>query len=289
MTRDEYLQKLAYEFGCRAAEQGMDKEAFLGLGIKALGKGLQTTWGLGKGMLSNMGKGLTGSVGDFGVGVAKQFQKAAPRAYEWSRVAGRGVPREALGFGLLGGVLNSAMADPGERMKAFGTGFAGGALGGAAWRGAGNVIRHGQAKAYKAMHGGRLFPAGSRTPYVRDAAGKVLEGPAGGGQFQAGKGLYSGAGSKVFKPQSAVADTAKAHTEAGKSWFTNPNRWYNRANEGAMKRIGSKAVVGALPLAGAVAASSYTPTFEGESGGAQGAQQGAAANPYNNPYYQQGA
>jgi len=267
MTRDEYLQKLAYEFGCRAAEQGMDKEAFLGLGIKALGKGLQTTWGLGKGMLSNMGKGLTGSVGDFGVGVAKQFQKAAPRAYEWSRVAGRGVPREALGFGLFGGVLNSAMADPGERMKAFGTGFAGGALGGAAWRGAGNVIRHGQAKAYKAMHGGRLFPQGA----------------------QGGKGLYSSAGSRVFKPQSAVADAAKAHTEAGKSWFTNPNRWYNRANEGAMKRIGSKAVVGALPLAGAVAASSYTPTFEGESGGAQGAQQGAAANPYNNPYYQQGA
>lgn len=52
---------------------------------------------------------------------------------------GAGAAGDAVSFGALSGGINAAMADPGERMSAFGKGFAGGALGGAAWRMGGNV------------------------------------------------------------------------------------------------------------------------------------------------------
>lgn len=56
---------------------------------------------------------------------------------EWAARAasiGRGAGRDAASFGLLSGGLSAATAEPGDRLSAFGRGFAGGALGGAAWR-----------------------------------------------------------------------------------------------------------------------------------------------------------
>lgn len=64
-----------------------------------------------------------------------------------ARRIGRGVGREAAGFGLLSGGLSAATAAPGERLEAFGRGFAGGALGGAAWRMGGTATRMGLRKA----------------------------------------------------------------------------------------------------------------------------------------------
>lgn len=253
MTREEYFQKLAYGIGRQQAYvEETEKQASIGTGLRA-------AWGLGKNLFSGANKGLTGGLETFGKALVSPIKSVSPKTYSWLRTAGKGMSKDMVGFGLLGGGINAAMADPGERMSAFGKGLASGALGGAAWRGASNVLRRAQVSGYKALHGGKLYPAGQ------------------------GKGLYGRAQGNVFKPVKSVGDAAKAHTAAGKSWFTSPERWYNRFNEGAVKRIGAKAAIGAVPLAGAFAASSYAPTFEGE-----GSDMGAAPQPqYQNPYQQQ--
>jgi len=257
MTRREYFQKLAYDLGRQAAIKEMEKQAGLGTGLKA-------AWGLGKNLWSGAFEGISGGLGHLGKSLATPVKSVSPKTYSWLRTAGRGMPKDMVSFGLFGGGINAALADPGDRMSAFGKGFAGGALSGVAWRGASNVLRRAQVGGYKALHGGKLYPAGQ------------------------GKGLYGRAQGDVFKSTKspAVQDATKAHQAAGNSWFTSPERWYNRFNEGAAKRIGAKAAVGTLPVAGAIAASSYTPTFEGQDS-SMGAAPQDAGQQYANPYTQQ--
>jgi len=250
MTRREYFQKLAYDLGRQAAIKEMEKQAGLGTGLKA-------AWGLGKNLWSSTFKGLTSGLGTLGRTAIKPIQGVSPGTHKWLTTAGKGVASDMVGFGLLGGGINAALADPGERLKAFGTGAVGGALSGAAWRGTSNVLAAGQKSLYRGLHGNKL------TPY----------GP--------GKGLYGRAQGTVFKPVESVSRQAKAHVKAEKSWFTNPERWYNRFNQGAVGRIGAKAAIGTVPLAGALYASSLTPSFEGD-----GATMGAAP-PANPPQYGQ--
>lgn len=59
---------------------------------------------------------------------------------------GQGAASEAAGFGLLGAGLGAATAEPGQRSDAALRGFAGGALGGGAWRMGGNAARMGMGK-----------------------------------------------------------------------------------------------------------------------------------------------
>lgn len=279
MTREEYFQKLAYSIGRQQAYvEETEKQAVFG---GSLGNFARSAWNLGKNLWSGAYQGAQSGLGTLGKSMISPIKDISPGTYKWLRIAGGHVPRDMVGFGLFGGGINALMADPGDRMSAFGKGFAGGALGGAAWRGASNVIGQAQRSAYRAMHGGKLYPNATRqlVRFKHPETGKMVS----ANLFKPGKGLYGSAQGNVFKSVKSVEEASKAHTAAGKSWFTNPERWYNRFNEGAAKRIGSKAAIGAVPVAGAFAASAYTPSFEGEN-----PNMGAAPQPqYQNPYSQQ--
>lgn len=146
------------------ADMGMDKEAIwgavAGLGARALpwiGKGLSKLWGATGSKvvgatakpLGWAGQKLTGAVG-----------QVSPGAANLMTTIGKGSAREAAGFGLLSGGLNAATAEPGDRLSAFGRGFAGGALGGAAWRMGGNAARMGLGRALGPERMGNLYRAG---------------------------------------------------------------------------------------------------------------------------------
>lgn len=259
MTRNEYFQKLAYEVGHQAALEGMEKEAFLPV--------LRAAWGLGKGLFGGLTKNVTSGLGSMGtklVGAVKgtgtsPFRTSLAKGME---IAGRGMAKDTVSFGLLGGGLGAAF-NPEDRWGGFQRGFMSGALGGAAWRGAGNLARVGQFKAMKAI-----------SPQFANTMQTARMG-------------------KVFKPVAEMAEASKAHQLAGKGWFTDPGRFWNRANPGMMKRVGAKAALGTVPVGAAFYASGATPTFEPElsnpqqygfgaqSGyGAQMPQQGYGASPY---------
>lgn len=69
-----------------------------------------------------------------GRAVGTAVSEASPTAGKFLRNLTRGSARDMASFGLLGGGINAAMADPNERWDAFQRGFGGGALGGLAWR-----------------------------------------------------------------------------------------------------------------------------------------------------------
>lgn len=232
MTREEYFQKLAYEAGKHAALSGMEKEAWVGLALQGLGRLGGAAY---KAVTGGLSKGL-GSIGGKLVGAVKPH---APGVAKWMDIAGKGMAKDMTQFGLLSGGLG-ALANPEDRWGGFQRGFLGGALGGAAWRGAGNIIRQGQRNLIGGMKGGQEF----LRKYVDTPVFKPLK-------TEAGK-------------LTNIGRASAKHTKAGKGWFTDPGRFWNRANPGAMKRIGAKAAFGALPLAGAVGASMYAPTFEPE-------------------------
>lgn len=68
---------------------------------------------------------------------------ASPGTMSFMQNVGRGAARDAGMFGLLGGGIGAATAEPGQRGEGFLRGAAGGMLGGAAWRVGGNLTRQG--------------------------------------------------------------------------------------------------------------------------------------------------
>ena len=125
--------------------EDMEKDAILGA-VAGLGRGL---WGLGKGLWGVGGKALgavakpVGGAGNWAVQRGGTALGASPGRIKQIQGLGKGMATEAVGFGALSGGINAAMADPGERGTAFMKGFGSGALGGLAWRGAGNVASAG--------------------------------------------------------------------------------------------------------------------------------------------------
>lgn len=114
------------------ADLGLEKNAFF---LGAAAKGL---WGLASKPLL----GVANRIGGWALGGAKAMG-ASPKTMGFLSNLGRGAARDAASFGLFGGGLNAALADPGQRGEAFLRGAAGGMLGGAAWRMGGNAARMG--------------------------------------------------------------------------------------------------------------------------------------------------
>jgi hypothetical protein len=160
--QSDLLVTIAYMRGMsKAAEEaGLDKEAFWGALARFGGAAIKGLGSLGKGVVSGgsklfnlaakplergfnwAGKGL---VGNAAKGTEGMISKVLPQSVS-SKVlpyAGQGMGKDMATFGLLGGGINAAMAPEGERGKAFLSGLAGGAAGGAAWRGASNLLGKG--------------------------------------------------------------------------------------------------------------------------------------------------
>lgn len=149
-----------------AEEAGLDKEAFWGALARLGGAAIKGIGSLGSKVISGgskvwntaakpLEKGF-GRIGEGLVGKAYGSPKAVPGMLEkilpqsvskhvapYAQIAGRGMAKDMATFGLMGGGINAAIAPEGERGKAFLSGLAGGAAGGAAWRGASNLLGKG--------------------------------------------------------------------------------------------------------------------------------------------------
>lgn len=123
-----------------------------------------------------------GRAGNRAVDAAGRWAGASPATIAKIQGLGKGMAREATDFGLLSGGLEAALADPDERGSAFLRGAAGGALGGLAWRGAGNLasagIKRGLGKRFGAVE------AASKQPWL--------------GKLEAGQSRLKGLGAQAL-------------------------------------------------------------------------------------------
>jgi len=196
----------AYDIGTESALEklGFTKEAFGGR------------------ILGGIGKGLVGELSR--LGTPKVVTNTLLRV-------GKGSGREAFGFGLFGGGTNAAFAEPGERLDAFGRGFAGGMTSGGLWRGGGNIARMGL---YKGL--GKHFMPVSRAarPGFTGTVKKVNQ----GANFQLlGKDIP---GTHMLR---------KPYWQAKRKAF----------KDVGLKSIGAKTLLGGVPLAAGIGASSLVP------------------------------
>ena len=172
MYDGDTMVKIAYAKGLvKAAEDaGMDKEAIWGAiarGLGALGSFGAKLWGAGKAGYGIASKPIEGAMSAVGRGGLNMAEKVLPKgvgshvmpylkimggsgataAQEAAAVAAKktlpGMARTMVGFGAFSGGINALSAEPGHRGEAFAKGFAGGALGGAAWHGASNLLGKG--------------------------------------------------------------------------------------------------------------------------------------------------
>lgn len=207
------------ELGLRPAEESMEKQAVIGL--------------LGKGFGAIGGAALKGAT-----------RIGAPKwALKGMETVGKGMGRDAALFGLLGGGLSAATAEPGDRLKAFGRGFLGGAAGGAAWAGGQNIVRAGLGKALGKTTSGlgrlaKLEEMGGSHHWLGLGSAKSAVKPQGWNPFTRWKGTMTGGGP-----------------------------WSEK-----LKRFGAKAGVGIPVFAGGMAASSFIP-HEIDVGGALASKQ----------------
>ena len=209
-----------------AAELGreaFEKEAIWGL-LSGAYKGLRT---LGTGLFGRAGKAITGAVG-----------KHSPRAAQILSRAGRGAAPEMWTFGMLGGGLG-ALTNPEDRASGFLRGFAGGALGGLGWRAGSNVARRALQKGLLKVPGGKEF-------------------------------MQKGYSTRLFR-KLTPAEQGRSLLAAKGSTGGVPSLWSRRmfgpgrqlAYGDVAKHIGRRAVLGGIPIAGALAGTSLMPTFEG--------------------------
>lgn len=138
-----------------AEEAGLDKEAFWGALANLGAKAIPWLGRLGKSVISGgskvwnaAAKPIEQGFGWAGKGVLSGAEKVLPQAASqrilpYARIAGQGMAKDMASWGLFSGGINAALAPEGERGKAFLTGFIPGAAGGAAWRGASNLLGKG--------------------------------------------------------------------------------------------------------------------------------------------------
>lgn len=112
------------------ADLGLEKEAFFG----AIGTAARF-----------LAKPLTGLASRFGGMLTRGVEAAgaSPGTMRFMKQVGTGAARDAGLFGLLGGGIGAATAEPGQRGEGFLRGAAGGMLGGAAWRMGSNLATQG--------------------------------------------------------------------------------------------------------------------------------------------------
>jgi hypothetical protein len=134
--------------------------------VSAIAKAAPKVWGglkwVGSKLWGKGGKG--GALGAVAEPIGRAGQWAAqrggtamglkPGTISKVQDLGKGMAREAVGFGALSGGLSAATAEPGQRGEAFLRGFGSGALGGLAWRGAGNLATAGLKRGLGAGAGG---------------------------------------------------------------------------------------------------------------------------------------
>ena len=140
---------------------GLAKEAFWGAALGAVGRGL---WGAGRGLLNFVSKPAANMFGRVGEGVMGAAGRAgvSPQNLARLRTLGQGAAGDAATFGMIGGGVGAATAEPGDRLSGFGRGFAGGALGGAAWRMGSNAATMGMGRALGPQNMARINQAGSQ-------------------------------------------------------------------------------------------------------------------------------
>lgn len=223
MTREEQFRRLANELG----RQEFEKEAQLGLLWKGLQGAYRGVRSLGTGLFGRAGKAITSAVG-----------KQSPGAARWLARAGKGAAPEMWTFGVLGGGLG-ALTNPEDRMGGFMRGFAGGALGGLGWRAGSNIARRAMQKGLLKLPGGKEF-------------------------------MYKGYKNRLFR-KLTPAEQGRSLLAAKGSTGGVPGLWARRtfgpgqqlSYAEAAKHIGRRAVLGGVPIAGALVGSSMMPTFEG--------------------------
>jgi len=206
-----------------AGRQEFEKEAVWGA-LKGAYTGLRS---LGTGLFGRAGQAVTGAVG-----------KHSPEAARWLARTGKGAAPEMWTFGMLGGGLG-AMTNPEDRMGGFMRGFAGGALGGLGWRAGSNVARRAMQKGLLKVPGGKEF-------------------------------MYKGYKQRLFRPLTG-AEKGRKLLAKGPKGAQVPGLWSRRtfgagrqmSYADAAKHIGRRAVLGGVPIAGALGVSSMMPTFEG--------------------------
>lgn len=148
------------DLGLVPPEGGMEKQAWgallsaAGRGLLAGGKWLGSKLWSGAGAATKAVASPVGKAGNKAVEWAGTRLGATPQTIKKIQGLGKGMATEAVGFGALGGGIEAAMAEPGQRGQAFLRGFGSGALGGLAFRGAGNLATAGLRKGLGAGAGG---------------------------------------------------------------------------------------------------------------------------------------
>lgn len=136
------------DLGLLSAEE-LEKTAWVAPALAAAGRVLPWLWRGVKGLWGAGGKAVGAvatPIGAAGRGATQAVGSrlgASPATIAKIQGLGKGMARDAVGFGLFGGGIEAATAKPGERGQAFARGFGSGALGGMAFRGAGNLATAG--------------------------------------------------------------------------------------------------------------------------------------------------
>ena len=184
-----------------------------------IARGGRALWGLGSKLWGAGGKAIelgAKPIGALGRGITQRVGTrlgASPEMIGKIQGLGKGMAREGVGFGLFGGGLEAAMAEPGERGQAFMRGFGSGMLGGMAFRGASNLATAGMRRMMpqafpkletmaKPGFFGKLGPGESR---LKSMGAKML---VGGVPFAAGMGASMFTPTFHGQPQSSYQQYA---------------------------------------------------------------------------------
>ncbi len=179
---------------------------------------------------------VTGAAGKAGRSFVSGVKN--PTAKKWLGAAGNKGARDAWMFGTFSGGLG-ALTNPEDRLGGFARGAAAGALSGFGWRAGQNITSGLMRKGMKNTGWGRKFMR-----YTR---------PGNKGQ-------------KLFQPLSKKQLFAKSKGRKTPGLWERRNFGAGRDLTGgqAARLVGQRAALGTVPIAGGFAASSYTPTFDGE-------------------------
>jgi hypothetical protein len=182
-------------------------------------------------------KALRGAATGFAGKAGKKFLSGVknPTAKKWLGAAGAGGAKDMWTFGALGGGLG-ALGNPEDRLGGFFRGAAGGALSGLGWRAGSNLATGFMRKGLKQTGWGRKL--------LRQTAGKHQQ--------------------KLFRPLTGKEQLLKSQGGKVPGMWARRNFGAGRQLTGgqAAKLMGARAALGALPIAGGLAVSSYTPTFD---------------------------
>ena len=244
MTRDEF-HKRAYELGQQAA---FEKQAVLPI-LGPVAKFIAQAYRWGRGAFTNamgsVGRGVLNVAGAPKVGVK------GTSIGRWLNIAGKNVPKQMWQLGTLGGGFG-ALTNPEDRLGGAARGVVGGALSGATFGAAHNVIKNVMPVI------GRKFAPGIYNPLRRAAQPKIIRGLTKQEQLSRAATEKLDIDPKaMLTPQDAAARTAIPKVPAWYSRLRFVGKDAPMSYGQAAKSFGAKAVLGAVPIAGAMATDRY--------------------------------